>query len=325
MSKFKFITYEYDAEIEGEFVWDISCSKLFDSYYNGSEIYECGNYEKAINKFRYLLKKDSSFFPALNDIGWYFIEKYNLSKAIEYYSKAYIISNEKIPNNFKGKIIWGHIENRHYLRTLHGFGLANIYSLRYKEGLHLFERILDYNPNDNQGVRYLLGDVHFILGNLSDAEKCYKENLDNPTIRYSYGLFLYKSRRFIEAIIQLSLGIIEDEYILKVLLNKNIDEEIDFYIASKIKDALSYYRFTCGLWYTINGINFLKQIYMSDLFNIYYEQIIKLRNKLKSIKGVATEDINNRGNYLNRISEIINTIDSDFALKLFNEVNKIHC
>ena len=325
MSSFKFITYGYDGELEGEFVWDDSCSKLFDAYYNGSEIYECGNYEKAINKFRYILKKDSSFFPALNDIGWYFIEKHNLSKAIGYYGKAYKISNEKIPNNFKGKIIWGHIENRHYLRTLHGFGLANIYSLRYKEGLHLFERILGYNPNDNQGVRYLLGDVHFILGNLSDAEKSYKENLDNPTIRYSYGLLLHKSRRFIEATIQFSLAIIEDEYILKILLNKKINEEIEFYTTSKVENAFSYYRFTYGLWHTENGIKFLKQIYMSDLFNIYYEQIIKLRNKLKSMKGVTTKDINSRGIYLNRISEIINTIDSDFALKLFNEVNKIHC
>lgn len=320
MSNFKFITYQCDGEFEGEFVWDSSYSVMFNAYYDASEIYESGDTEKAVNKLRYILKKDPSFFPALNDIGWYFLQKNNLSKAFDYYNRAYKISSVHIPNNFKGKIIWGHIDNRHYLRTLHGFGLANIYSFKYYDGLKLFERILGFNPDDNQGIRYLMGDIHFLMGNYTEAETHYKENLDNPAIKFSYGLLLYKFQRFTESIIQFSLGIIEDDYIYKILLDKKINEEMDFFLASKIHNAFSYKRFTFELWFNANGVKFLKQIYDSDLFGIYYEQIIKLRKKLNSIKGTTTDDINRRRNFLNKISEIINTIDDDYALKLFNEI-----
>jgi len=322
MKEFNFIIEKINGDKEGKFVWGNNYSKLFDQYYDASEIYESGDYEKAINKFRYLIKKDSSFFPAMNDIGWSFIEKNKYSKALGYYEMAYKIANEKIPRSFNGKIIWGYVDNRHYLRTLHGLGMALYYSHKYEKAIKIFEQILEYNPNDNQGIRYLIGDLYLTLGENIKAEESFVENLDSPSIRYSYGLLLHNSKRFSEAIMQFALAIIEDEYIYKFLVNEKIDEPKDFFTVTKIKDAYDYYSFTFLLWFNNKSIETLYKLYHSDTFSVYLEEITRLRKKLTEVYGVANESIEKRSVFLDRISEIINIIDYDFGAKIFNEINQ---
>ena len=60
---------------------------------------------------------------------------------------------------FEGLLPRGHIDNRPFLRCMHGFGLCLWRLERFEEAEPVFERMLWLNPSDNQGVRFLIDDV----------------------------------------------------------------------------------------------------------------------------------------------------------------------
>ena len=61
--------------------------------------------------------------------------------------------------NFDGFLTWGHIDNRPFLRCMHGFGLCLWLLGRFEEAERVFDRMLWLNPSDNQGVRFLIDKV----------------------------------------------------------------------------------------------------------------------------------------------------------------------
>jgi tetratricopeptide (TPR) repeat protein len=82
---------------------------------------------------------------------------------------------------------WLEMDTRPYMRARHGLGLSLMQLHRYEEALREFEILMDLNPNDNQGVRFLLGDVYHFTGNLEKAEQCYREYEDVES-RYGHAL-----------------------------------------------------------------------------------------------------------------------------------------
>lgn len=87
---------------------------------------------------------------------------------------------------------WLEIDTRPYMRARHGLGLTLMQLHRYDEALREFEILMDLNPNDNQGIRFLLADVHHFLGNVEKAEKYYEEYGELDSL-YGYSLLLYFS------------------------------------------------------------------------------------------------------------------------------------
>lgn len=61
--------------------------------------------------------------------------------------------------NFEGVLPWGHINNRPFLRCMHGYGLCLWRLKRPREAEETFERMLWLNPSDNQGVRFSIAAV----------------------------------------------------------------------------------------------------------------------------------------------------------------------
>ena len=52
---------------------------------------------------------------------------------------------------------WGLIDNRPYLRCLHGYGLALWRRGETGAAAQVFRRLLWLNPSDNQGACFLIG------------------------------------------------------------------------------------------------------------------------------------------------------------------------
>ena len=50
-------------------------------------------------------------------------------------------------------------DNRPFLRCMHGFGLCLWRLRRFEEAERIFDRMLWLNPSDNQGVRFMVGQV----------------------------------------------------------------------------------------------------------------------------------------------------------------------
>ena len=80
-------------------------------------------------------------------------------KAVRHYEVGVRIGELSLGEGFNGVLHWGHINNRPFLRCRHGYGLCLSNLGRHKEAEEIFTRMLWFNPTDNQGVRFLLGEV----------------------------------------------------------------------------------------------------------------------------------------------------------------------
>lgn len=92
--------------------------------------------------------------------------------ALRHYEIGIGIGELTLEEDFDGVLSWGLIDNRPYLRCLHGYGLCLWRLEQFHEAARVFERMLWLNPMDNQGARFLLVDVQ--------NNKPWEEHRDEP-------------------------------------------------------------------------------------------------------------------------------------------------
>ncbi len=108
-------------------------------------------------------------------------------------NKAHSIALEAIPDKFdetKDKIIWAALENRPFLRTFQGAILELMKKAEYKPAIKKCRFVLNVNPNDNQGIRYLLLECFFHQKEPKNVLKLIKEYEDEWSLDFSYGAVL---------------------------------------------------------------------------------------------------------------------------------------
>jgi tetratricopeptide (TPR) repeat protein len=139
-----------------------------DPIIEASDYYSCGNVTDAQKIMEKILTADLRCLDAHAHLGnWDFDSKYRIDKAKKHYEVGVKIGELSFSNEFNGVLPWGHIDNRPYLRCLHGYGLALWRMNNPKEARKVFNRMLWLNPTDNQGIRFLLADI--------DAGKTWQE------------------------------------------------------------------------------------------------------------------------------------------------------
>ena len=69
------------------------------------------------------------------------------------------IGELSLGTDFNGVLPWGLIDNRPYLRCLHGYGLCLWRLKRFGVAAAAFTRMLGLHPSDNQGARFNLNDI----------------------------------------------------------------------------------------------------------------------------------------------------------------------
>ncbi|MCB1033081.1 MAG: tetratricopeptide repeat protein [Acidobacteria bacterium] len=82
-----------------------------------------------------------------------------LDRTTRHYAAGAALGSAALPKGFSGLLPWGLIDNRPYLRCLHGLGLCRWRAGDFAQARTIFRRMLRLNPGDNQGVRFLLPDV----------------------------------------------------------------------------------------------------------------------------------------------------------------------
>ncbi len=81
------------------------------------------------------------------------------AKIIFNYEIGVKIGELSLGKDFNGLLPWGCINNRPFLRCLHGYGLCLWRLGRVREAEKVFTRMLWLNPSDNQGARFNLYNV----------------------------------------------------------------------------------------------------------------------------------------------------------------------
>lgn len=79
--------------------------------------------------------------------------------ALRHYEVGVAIGDLSVGPEFRGILPWSILENRAYLRCLHGQGLALWKLGRLGDAESVMRRMLRLNPNDNQGARICLSDL----------------------------------------------------------------------------------------------------------------------------------------------------------------------
>jgi len=90
---------------------------------------------------------------------------------------------------------WGLLETRPYMRARHGLALSLWERGLRDEAVTHFRDMLRLNPNDNQGVRYLLLDCLLTLGRDSQAEQLLEQYKDDAGAGWDWSKALLSFRR----------------------------------------------------------------------------------------------------------------------------------
>jgi tetratricopeptide (TPR) repeat protein len=200
------------APHEWEFVFPNAYNDLMDEFHSGCESYEEGNLDEAEKVFKMVLAQMPDHLDAIHHLALVLSERDLYDQARDLWEQAVRIGRKAVPQDFelgKDRLEWGWLENRPFLRCLHGLALARYDEGEVEEALRLFQELLSLNPNDNQGVRAMAEEALFKLGRLEDALEIteqYREDVMPETL-YGRALALFKLGRRREASVALKQAI----------------------------------------------------------------------------------------------------------------------
>ena len=119
---------------------------------------DSGDFDGAYKILMDLCQADLRCLDAHSHLG-NFVFDHRPKDAIRHYEVGFRIGELSLGESFGGVLPWGWIDNRPFLRCMHGYGLCLWRLGRFEEAGRIFDRMLWLNPSDNQGVRFLIDQV----------------------------------------------------------------------------------------------------------------------------------------------------------------------
>jgi hypothetical protein len=123
-----------------------------------NELKEGGDPHEALKILMKLCDADLRCLDAHAHLGNFVFDN-RPAEAIRHYKVGLRIGELSLGDEFDGVLPWGHVDNRPFLRCMHGFGLCCWRLGQFEEAGRVFDRMLWLNPSDNQGVRFLIDAI----------------------------------------------------------------------------------------------------------------------------------------------------------------------
>ncbi len=142
--------FEMEAFIPGQDLDDIDS----DPIYEAVELFHSGYERAALSSLNKMLEQDLRCIDAHAHLGSFTFDT-DPKMALKHYEVGKAIAELSQDPQILGVLPWGLIDNRPYLRCLHGYGLCLWRLERFDEAAAAFKKLLWLNPNDNQGARFL--------------------------------------------------------------------------------------------------------------------------------------------------------------------------
>jgi len=152
-------------------------------------------------------------------LGHSLLQEDKPKEALAAFARGVALGQTVIPSTFKGRIDWSLSENRPYLRALHGTALCHMKLGQEQTAAKLMEKLLGFNPDDNFGVRYLIGPIYLRLGKLKKARTYLERDKSNhyPTTYYELGLLHIREENWSKAATMLRKAFGANPYIAEAL------------------------------------------------------------------------------------------------------------
>ena len=147
-------TFEMEQVVPGHDPDDFDSDPIAES----NDLKNAGDHGAAQKILMELCQADLRCLDAHAHLGNFAFDRW-AKDAIRHFEVGVHIGELSLDPDFDGLLPWGHIDNRPFLRCMHGFGLCLWRLERFEEAKRIFDRMLWLNPTDNQGVRFLLDDV----------------------------------------------------------------------------------------------------------------------------------------------------------------------
>lgn len=123
-----------------------------------NDLKDTGNRAEAMKILMGLCRADLRCLDAHSHLG-NLVFDLSPQDAIRHYEVGLRIGELSLGDKFDDVLQWGLIDNRPFLRCMHGFGLCLWRLGRFDEAERIFNRMLWMNPSDNQGVRFIIDEV----------------------------------------------------------------------------------------------------------------------------------------------------------------------
>lgn len=190
----------------------------------------------------------------------------NLNKAKEYYRKGIAVGKKKFGGKYeeenKGHF-WMIFDTRPYMTCLFNLSECEYIEGNLNESIRLLEYMLELNPNDNQGVRYILSSHLLEAKEYSKYEQLSKENQNDGGIFFMFNNALYefiKSGNSLKSINLIKQAIEHNQFVVGKL-DKTSRMKSDGYSIGSKEEANYYCEYNAKIWQNVNGaIEWVKTI-----------------------------------------------------------------
>lgn len=170
-------------------------------------------------RLRTVATRDPDCLEAFATLGWLYAARGMYRTALNWYEPAVRHALKAIPKSFPGKISWSDLENRPFLRCHHGLACTLMHLGDWPGCVALLERHLRWNPDDNQGIRWLLGDAYVQVSRYDDgARQLSQIKAEYPPARYSLAWIYFNQDRHAEALTELRIGFLENIYVAELIV-----------------------------------------------------------------------------------------------------------
>ena len=152
---------------------------------------------------------------------------------------------------------WGELETRPYMRSRHGLGLLYLEAGRYEQAIALFEDLLRKNPNDNQGIRYLIAPAHLLNDDLPRTLKAfawfeshYPGDIPDPHFLLNWGFASFMAGNFEDAAKRFRAGLFANPYLIPLVIGRK-PKKLAIWHSNNLMEldyAREYYPWYGELW-----------------------------------------------------------------------------
>lgn len=265
---------------------------------------------EAKKSFERGLRLDPDLANAYNGLAEVAILKGNAAAAEEYYRKAYEKAKARLgTEEEKAFAWWGELRTRPYMRARKGLGLLLLEMRRYDEAIAEFKELLKRNPNDNQGVRYLVAPAFLLKGDgeaaLEEFEwyrRHYAKDIPDPHFLFNWALALFMAGHYEPSAEKFRSTIFSNPYLIPLVLGEE-PEELPIWHSSNLMQldyAYEYFDWYAELWVGKGeAIRFLEFIWQDEEIQRDYEKWVELGTELDSL-----HEVKKRIPVLNRMREI---------------------
>lgn len=194
---------------EWQFVYPALYEELMDEFHEGCEMLECGDDLGAEAVFRWVQSRMPDHLDGIHHLALVLSERGERDHASDLWRLSVVLGHTAFPPEFEwgvDRLEWAILDNRPFLRCLHGHALDVYEQKHVEQALGLFQEMLSLNPNDNQGARAMALECLFHLKRWKEAFDLTMRYPDDILCEMLYGralaLFMLDDRR----LAQVALG-----------------------------------------------------------------------------------------------------------------------